>query len=180
MEKVSEHTMKQKRRGGRPRLKLFEPKIEETFEGLGVYDGSGTERNRQNWMYRQRAICLLNVIKDKRYKWLFDTAKVQAGAPRAEKMSILAELGRIQDPDIMRAVALCLCEEKPTTRDAVHRIRRFRTGKRSEGNVRQLEYEIRNLVADYLNRHPEMLFSRACDALASALNHVAELAQKQE
>jgi hypothetical protein len=170
----------EKRRRGRPRLKLFTPEVESMFEACGVFDGVRTARTRQNVMYRQRAMDVLGVVRDERFKWLADFSKFDTDAPNAMKHSILAELGRIEDADKMRVVALQVCEMKPTAREAVQMIRNFRTGKQSAGDVKQLTNEIDRLIVDYLTRHPAMLFSQVCVALSSVLEFTTRLAMKNE
>lgn len=179
MEENSQNVVKKMKRG-RPRLKLFTPEEEAVHQAVGTFNGVRTTRTRQNWMYRQRAMYVLRVHEDERFKWLADNAKVTADAPNAIKHSILAELGRIEDADVVKAVALQICEMKPTTREAVQIVRNFRTGKKSAGSVRQLESEIHRLIENYLTRHPAMSFSRVCDALASALELTTKLAMKNE
>lgn len=178
LEEVSQNV--EKKRRGRPRLKLFTPEQEAVQEMVGTFDGVRTTRTRQNWMYRQRAISVLGVLKEERFKWLFDVAKVQADEPNAMKHSVLAELGRIEDADVMQAVALQVCEMRPTAREAVQMIRNFRTGKKSAGDVKQLEAEISRAVDDYLSRHPAMLYSQVCVALSSVLNCTTKLAMRNE
>lgn len=170
----------EKRRRGRPRLKLFTPEAEAMYEACGVFDGVRTTRTRQNLMYRQRAMDVLGVLKDERFKWLFDVAKVQADEPNAMRHSVLVELGRIKDEDEMREVALYLCETRPTAREAVQIVRNFRTGKQSQGDVNQLKEEIHRLMADYLTRHPAMPFRQVCDALSSVLDFATRLAMRNE
>jgi len=179
MENDSQNVETKKRRG-RPRLKLFTPKQEAMYEMVGVFDGVRTARTRQNVMYRQRAMDVLGVVRDERFKWLADFSKFDTDAPNAMKHSILAELGRIEDADRMRVVALQVCEMKPTAREAVQLIRNFRTGKKSAGDVTQLKAEIGRVVDDYLTRHPAMLYSQVCVALSSVLDFTTELAMKNE
>ena len=170
----------EKKRRGRPRLKLFTPEVEAMYEACGVFAEARTARTRQNMMYRQRAMEVLGVVKDERFKWLCDVAKVQADEPNAMKHSVLAELGRIKDADKMRVVALQLCEMKATAREAVQTIRNFRRGKKSAGDIKQLETEIGCVVDDYLSRHPAMLYSQVCLALSSVLDRTTELAMRTE
>ena len=179
MENDSQNVETKKRRG-RPRLKLFTPEVEAMYEACGVFDGVRTARTRQNVLYRQRAMDVLGVVRDERFKWLADFSKFDTDAPNAMKHSILAELGRIEDADKMRAVALQLCDMQPTAREAVQLIRNFRTGRKSAGDAQQLEAEIARVMADYLTRHPRMLFSRVCYALSSVLDRTTELAMKNE
>ncbi|HEY0171261.1 MAG TPA: hypothetical protein VGB98_09575 [Pyrinomonadaceae bacterium] len=179
MENDSQNVEKKKRRG-RPRLRLFTPEVEAMYEACGVFDGVRTARTRQNVMYRQRAMDVLGVVRDERFKWLCDVAKVQADEPNAMKHSILAELGRIEDADKMRVVALQVCEMRPTAREAVQIVRNFRTGKQSKGDVTQLTNEIYRLIVDYLTRHPAMRFSQVSVALSSALEFNTRLAMRNE
>lgn len=130
-----------------------------------------TTRGLQNIAYLIRATRILIVPNDSRFSWLGEAQKADAGMGDL-KLGILAELGRIPDEEQMKAVALAICELKPNTRDAVNRIRRFRTGKTSAGDALALCNEILDKVNDYVRRHPGMPWQDVVNALYTALEQV--------
>ena len=123
---------KPRRRGRAPR---FSPGIMDTARW--VAGDSKTGRHLVNVAYMQRALALLEGTPD--LQWLFDPAAMMADKHEpckpAFRPGILAELGRIDDPEDMRALALQLCELKPKTHDAVAMLRQWRTGKVPKAQV---------------------------------------------
>jgi hypothetical protein len=62
-------------------------------------------------------------------------------------------LGRIANDEELRAVARRICEHKPTTKDAVVMIRRFRLGRQPKGDANDLTDRLIDLISTYLDSH---------------------------
>jgi hypothetical protein len=80
-------------------------------------------------------------------RWLWNGGKM--------RMSILAELGRIEEPGAVLTIARQICELKPKAREAVAMIRRCRLGE-SPLKDGGLTAELIRAVNAYLTRHPSM------------------------
>jgi hypothetical protein len=86
--------------------------------------------------------------------------------------TILAELGRIDDEQEREAMALYLCEHKPTTRQAVALIRQYRLGTRPPGSVVQLADVIRRAIATYQAEHEPLTDDEVYQALHDVAHEV--------
>lgn len=154
-------------RRGRPRV--LSPEVEAAFSAIGMFTECKTRRSRLNIYYRTKA---MGVLKEG-FEWLFDGKKVAAGV-QAWKPTILIELGRIEDEELMRAMAEQLCELKPSTRDAVLMVRRLRTGGLPAGDALQLANEIIATVNRYIRSHANVTKDDLRSALATAAASVNE------
>jgi hypothetical protein len=118
---------------GRP--KVFDDEdlasaTEAMAEGV-LASGPKSRRQTRNRLYALRALERLDLLGDGKLKqaladrpalrWLVD----EEGA----RWGILVELGRIRDLETFDAVVAWVLEHQPKTKEAVARIRRFRTGK---------------------------------------------------
>lgn len=70
------------------------------------------------------------------------------------RIEILAELGRLNDPATIRAVAAQVCEHRMKVKDAVAMIRTWRNGGAAPGDTLALANEIVRVVHSYRLRHP--------------------------
>src|SRR5262245_934357 len=127
-------TVAEKPKRGRPRV--FDP---ETIDF--VLKGSGCERKsrraKQDYLYRVRALGALGTDRlfDERVRWIIDPQKCRAERVDALRPTVLAELGRLVDPDEIRQAALWLVEQEPrTSRMAVAFLRQYR-GKNAPADV---------------------------------------------
>jgi len=102
-----------------------------------------------------------------------------AGVRGAWKPGILAELGRIRDADTMRAVALRICELKPSTKEAVAIIRRFRLRREPPANYRALWMHLAKALDEYMNVHPSTPYEWKVKALR-ALANLVERTEREE
>ncbi len=165
MEPVSENPTRRER--GRP--------AKMTPEQVAICDSMfpevKTRRGQQNIIYRLRAMSILR--EDSRFLWLIDPEKAIQGKPGSWRPSILAELGRLEDQDAMRAVALRICELKPKARQAVSMIRRARTGAKGDGDAVSLSHAIIRTISDYLAAHPATTWQQVYAALGNASDAVA-------
>ncbi len=80
-------------------------------------------------------------------------------------LSVLAELGRIQDPAAFFSVTDWYLRERPKVKEAVAEIRRMRTGKSPPGIAAGLHRELVEKVNDYLVRHPDTTTDQVQHAL---------------
>jgi hypothetical protein len=72
------------------------------------------------------------------------------------RLYALVELGRIRDLEKFDAAVASVLEHRPKTKEAVARIRLFRTGKSRSPNARELAEEIARAVNGYGTRYPEL------------------------
>ena len=150
---ISEESSKKKR--GRP--SVIPPKVLADFK-VGRADVG--PRCWQNDHYAYMAIhalgCYDRSLWRDEYAWLFERVAVgRQWALHWHKKSILTELGRIGDNDLIRECAAILCREKPKTREAIVRIRRFRLGQDEKaGDSQSLTHHLARSLDDYLSRYP--------------------------
>ena len=164
----SENVSEKPKRGRPP---AFPPELEAGYDGLALFDGIHSRRGRVNVYYRMQALRALKGIPG--VEWVYDEARARAGEPGAWRQTILIELGRIRDPDAIRKVARQLCELKPTTREAVAMVRRWRLDQPlSAGDADQLQEHLRNALNDYITRHPAMPLAEAWRATAALLRDI--------
>jgi len=95
--------------------------------GCGIGLDCGTRRGKQNAWYRQRALCALNW--EPQFAWLVSTPEAIAAGGARMRFTILAELGRLGEPEAIREMATVICEAKPLTTRAVNILRSIRTGR---------------------------------------------------
>jgi hypothetical protein len=162
-----------KRGRGRPRL--FD--CPENAAALRMFPDVKTRRGQMNKLYFLRALQVLDYAPD--YAWLCPSqAEVRAGV--CMRVTIMAELGRIEDDDTLRAVAADLCEAKPTARQAVVMVRRFRTGRGCPGDALTLADVLIGCLNDYVNRHAGMTRQMVRGALATVAEMVEASYQEPE
>jgi hypothetical protein len=133
----------------------------------GVLSGTKSRRQTQNRLYALRALERLGLLGNHELKralaerpalrWLVD----EDGA----RWGILAELGRIRDLDKFDAAVAWLLEHQPKTKEAVARIRPFRTGKSRSPTSRELAKAIIRAVNGYGIRYPELTREQEMEAL---------------
>jgi len=179
----------EKRKRGRP--KVISDFMEEHLYKPYVYsDSVKTRRGHLNEHYRFQALSALIVDEEDEcidpqsagfeFKWLYDDDVRSHKNPRAYRKTILAELGRLQDPSLIRAVAREVCALKPRAKDAVVMIRQHRVRQLSaptmERRDAQLAKELVDAVLNYLRRYPGTPFSD----IYTALNYVHILMRTAE
>lgn len=86
--------------------------------------------------------------------------------PVTEKMkaTIMTELGRLEDPDVIRENARYICAQRMRVREAVVRLRRLRA-KPKAGSAWALCEELLAVVNDYRLRYPEFTIDQTLDAI---------------
>jgi hypothetical protein len=139
-----------------------------------LYDGNRTERGRQNIDRRQWALHVILEAKDARLNWLVNETAIAAGKQPKLRETILTELGRIDDDAELLTAALRICELRPSTRDAVAMIRRWRgVATRASSSITLLKILARAIDA-YVLRHPDTTQQQVVGAVESLVEIVGE------
>jgi len=144
-------------KGGRGRPRLLSAELQQTFAAIWHKEG----RALQNAVYGTRAFKLLHELPQ--YAWLFEDNGER-------RWTLVEELGRVPDDELLRSVALELCKKKPRVRDALVMLRHWRlhvTGReqRVKADADRLQRELRNVLNDYLLRHPETTQEQLLEAI---------------
>lgn len=167
MTKKSENVSEKTHKRGRPTL--F-PDWEKSIAKSCSPDIT-TDRGLANTCYRQRAVCLL--LGDPRFYWLgMDKAAITAGTTKM-RMTILQELGRIPDEEILRKVAGEICRLKPTSRQAIAMIRAYR-GVQRDGTALELANILIGSLNAYLDTHRTMAWDQVKDAIHTLQGQVEQ------
>lgn len=123
-----------------------------------------SERGRQDVFYRQRA--MEHLADQPGLNWLRDEEAMTAGARNAWKPSVLAELGRIDDPEAMLTAAHRVVHLKPRTcKAAVAMIRRWRRGNTAAACPVSLAAAMVRGIDAYAATHPDTSNKHILDAL---------------
>jgi hypothetical protein len=160
MEAASEN----KRGRGRPRI--WHPKI---MDMLREVEPSLSDRQRQNHLCMATAI---EVLQGWKREGILDVDPLLDDKNR--NVSVLVELGRIQDPATFFLAVDWYLRERPKVKDAVAEIRRMRTGKVASGSAFGLHKELVRTVNDYLKRRPDTSMEQVVNALELTLTAVEE------
>ena len=162
-------TVSEKKKRGRPKIvPEWEIKL---WEKMSAFD---TARSYQNKHYLLEAMNALEY--DPEFAWLLPAeAEIKAGRAKIRN-AIMYELGRLQDRDVIRAVASRVCELKQKSKDAVAMIRRFRLGRGAKPDFIDLYMHIANALDDYLIGHP----STPPEMQARALRELADSVEEHE
>jgi len=132
-----------------------------------------TRRGQQNLVY---AMIGLNFVRARgaQFAWLFDEAAAQSGDNPRMKWTILSELGRVADEELREALATLLCEQKPTTREAITWIRRARKAHCGKSSAIALADAILRIIDDYQTTHPDTTPQQVFAALEDARTLLAQ------
>lgn len=150
---------------GRP--KRFDDNTEAVLEATGLFTEITSERARTNIMYRQLALSvLMGANTNNKYGWLFDFECLSSQKSGARpKFTLLSELGRIADPAGICDMAAWLCEHKPSTREGILIIRRYRGVKADGPTKKTLSDELIDTINGYLRRYPDTEWQSVLEAL---------------
>lgn len=164
--RVSEDSSEKSKRPGRPR------RLTATDEALvsSLYPGR-TRRTLMEKSYVGRAIAVLGLQGsevEEPFRWLFGAGVVRS--------TILAELGRIEDEELLRTVAAEVCKSRLSARTARERIRWVRTGRQTTGSWLELSASLEDTLNRYLAGHPNVTLADAEKAVESLLEGVREAA----
>jgi hypothetical protein len=163
METISENPPRKKR--GRP--SIFS---DQERQGLPFVMGQRSPRQYNNGVYALRAMRALS--GDARFAWLCSDLPTLVRGEGNYRGTILAELGRIADPEVREALALAICERQPTVRQARAMISQFRLPTRPPGTLNQLFTVLCNALNTYLAEHAAMSWD---DISSAALALQAEI-----
>lgn len=169
MNQTISENISEKPKRGRPRL--ISDAMSKWYRSQ-VSPGTHTDRTAQNAYFGMAALGRLMGEKisegkyelspgrdDWPYKWLCD----ETVKPVVYRRTVLTELGRIDDDDELREVAAYLCEHKPSTREAIGIIRRYRHGVKP-ADCTALTNAFIHTMNDYIKGHPDI--TRQCIAMA--------------
>lgn len=155
------------RRAKASRAKTGPPKLDEITEEIikstGEWDPTRPRRTLQNHVHRLHASTVLfgdaQGWEKSPFAWLF------------MKKTILAELGRLEDPDEIRVFAKVICEAdpKPITTDVIRRIRHHRRGDAPAPSRDGLQTAIVKAIEAYAVGHPGLTFDEIEDACLGAI-----------
>jgi hypothetical protein len=138
----------------------------------GLYSDVATVRGRQNKAYLIEAIGALKIDPEAaypqayhdRFPWLFGADRTNGSTWR---FSVLAELGRIRDPEEIVAAAEELCRiEPPSTKAAIALVREWRGARRADPSAHRLHARLARTIEGYLDEYPDTTFSGVLQALA--------------
>ena len=132
-----------------------------------------TERGLLNVAYMLRAITSLMHIPE--CSWLYGDKTAEKDTA---KSTILMELGKIKDIDVMTATALILCQIKPKGKQGALMVRNIRLGK-NQGDIISLANEVIQTINGYMNRY-EMSSESVLEALQVAYQKTEEMRQREE
>jgi len=173
MENFSEN----KRKRGRPPKMLDDgvsrKKRISDLEKMGLSTDGKSERAKINNFYQ---IIAHGALKDQNDntpidgEFSFIISSVGWHDIRNYKRTILQELGRLEDPDLIRDVARVICENKLNTMEAVTYIRQFRTGGKSTGDSLNLARVIGKTIDVYILKHSGVNDDMIRDSLNIVLN----------
>jgi hypothetical protein len=132
-----------------------------------VFPEVRTQRGKHNHFYGWRAVKLLRKHHP-RYGWLVGTEEEIRDGVRGDRLTILAELGRIEDDDYLLLVAADICCRKPTAAEATRIIRHYRTGREPKDAVQEMTDIVCKAVNSYLRCHLTVTHREAFMALENA------------
>jgi hypothetical protein len=133
-------------------------------------------RGLQNKVYQLDAYNLLR--EDPRFHWLCPSSdEIRKGTGRLQ-MNILAELGKFDDHDLMRAVAARVCRVKPNTKAAISMIRAVRLGQEMTGDAGGLARLFGSCIDRYREAHPQVTSKTILAALHRTVDAVKGLADE--
>jgi hypothetical protein len=160
----------EKRKRGRPPVIL--PGLSEQVVSMFAPDVK-TRRAKLDAYYRIHALAVLKDVPEA--TWLCDMEAMKAGKSKSWKPAILTELGRIEDVEALRHMAKLVCDAKPSTKEAVAWLRRWRTGKSAPTSEKDLFRTLARTFDDYKRTHPDLDERTAVDAINSLYCAVQDL-----
>jgi hypothetical protein len=158
-----------RKRGG-PRLMERESIFRKLWPDVQV------KRGLQNKVYQLDAYNLLR--EDPRFHWLCPSSNEIRKRTGRLQMSILAELGKFDDHDLMRAVAARVCKEKPNTKAAISMIRAVRLGQEMSGDAKELARVLSSCIDRYREAHPQVASKTILAALHRTVDAVKDLPEE--
>jgi hypothetical protein len=133
-----------------------------------IFSAIKTQRGLHNYWYGQRAAKLLRKHHP-RYSWLVGTEEESRDGVRPDRLTILAELGRIEDDESLLLVAGDICCRKPTAAEATRLIRHYRLDRKPGNAVKEVTGIVCKAVNSYLRCHPTVTHNEAFMALENTV-----------
>jgi hypothetical protein len=163
------------KKGGRPRV--IHPAMRKVID-FAVGRPSATERTRQNKHYQIHAMQTLGLKAEDdtpaAYLWIWGKPHVPRPGDHKVKWTVLGELGRVEDAELMREMAARVCELKLSTRDAVAAIRRLRSDGNPPGSALDLANAVIKTINDYMNAHDGLTSEDIRAALQTVAGNIIE------
>ena len=150
---------------GRPepsRPRVIPAKSQVLLRGFGP--GIRTNRGRQKLCYCLQGLTALR--HDEEFRWLVDWDRMMRGDDSAWQPKVVSELGRLNNPEMIRGVARILCKRRPDTQMALTLIRRVMMMAENPGDAAELAKAIEAAIAGYRKAHPTLSFDQIVEALA--------------
>lgn len=181
MENISEN----KRKRGRPLKVLADGRtVKESmrlYEAVGLFDEVKSERAKINKYYMVRA---QSALKDENgglpvdgiFSFIISGNHLESFT---FKQTILQELGRLEDDELIRKVAKDICDYKLPTAKAIVYIRQFRREKKP-GDSLQLAVELLNKIEEYEMKHVDVDTNLLLSALEITKNVITEKISENE
>jgi len=122
-----------------------------------LFPDINNRRTYLNHYYMIKAIAILqrNNLEMTECEYLFGDPKGNPDNMKFKK-TILTELGRFGDPDIIRECALHICRERMNTKTAVQRLRNVRAGKKNHSaNSKLLASRLIKTINDFMEQYPD-------------------------
>ena len=169
---ISENFSEKPKRG-RPRVLTVEGERE--YDRFGLFDSTNTRRGRVNVGYLQHALDVLMGDDPAltAYAWL-----IGPSARPAFRRTLLSELGRLRNEDLILAAAAELCQHKPATVLGVAYLRSLRKARRP-ASEESLSDRICTVLDRYRVEHPDVTPEFMIEALSRALAGVRFLQRQQ-
>lgn len=86
-----------------------------------MWGNTGSKRTMNNRYWLQFAYSLLH--GKPKYAWLFERHEKSG---KFKRTTLITELGRLEEPELIKAATKQVCEEKPAVTEAVARLRKER------------------------------------------------------
>lgn len=176
MENISEN----KRKRGRP-LKESYPGVTikeqlDMYDKMNVLNNIKSERGKINFVYQVKGHAALrdkdnNTPLDGEFSFIISADDLNI---KTYKKTILQELGRLEDQDLIRDVAREICKYKLSTSRAITYIRAVRMGKQSEGDSLELAAIIEKMINEYNIKHSNVTNDMVLQSLNIVLNVFSE------
>jgi hypothetical protein len=122
-----------------------------------------SERGQVNRCYGIKALVVLNYAEP--YQWLTSTPELINAGRGKIRFTLLAELGRIGDEDLLRRAAAEVCRLKPSTAAGVGMIHAWRGRQRPGGIV-----GLANVVIAAVNRYADVHHNTTLPMVLAALD----------
>jgi len=181
-------SLSKKRKRGRPRL--LSTRDELNLDRLFPGRSRRTLQNRRYAAHAMEALGGGDAPDPGRYAWIWNGTKGVGPAGKGTKWTILAELGRLRGPDVIRSAARLVCDERLTTAQATGLVRQVRLGNveraqellnrsrrqasRQASPRRKLAGALFAAIEDHRRRHPGTTQDDAFAALTPVIDFVRD------